>query len=152
MAMFDYQRSEIHKKLPHALQLWNNKARFSLPLSLKIWLTLLVLTFLSSIAFIGNYYPPRWVIGGFILSHLIVFLWPIATTIPLRIGIVSLAHVICWSPGYVLTIVEVLQGSARGNYQIWSFIAIAVISIAFIFDLRDSGRYLYFVFKGKIPS
>ena len=139
------------RELPYSLQIWNNKARLSLPLPLKIWLTFLVLTFLSSIAFVNTHYPPRWVIGGFICSHLLVFLWPVVTTIPLRIGLVSLAHVVCWCPGYILSIVEVWQGSATGNYQIWLYAIIAVISIAFSFDLRDSAKFLYFGFQRKIP-
>ncbi|MGK7929216.1 MAG: hypothetical protein AB4290_28925 [Spirulina sp.] len=137
---------------PHALQIWDNQARLSLPLPLKIWLTVLVLTFLSSLAFVHNHYPPRWVIGGFILSHLFVFLWPVVTTVKLQRGIVSLAHVVCWSPGYLLTIVEVWQSSASGNYHIWLLVTIVVISIAFIFDLRDSASYIYFWLKGKIPA
>ena len=150
--MNDRQKPEPNKPLPHSLQIWNNRARFSLPLLLKLWLSVLVLTLLSSIAFVSDRDPPRWIIGGFILSHLFVFLWPIATKIPLRIGMVSLAHVVCWSPGYFLTIIEVWQGSARGSYQIWSWATIAVISIAFLFDLRDSANYLYFGLKGQIPA
>jgi hypothetical protein len=146
------QKTINPEQLPHSLQIWNNKARLALPLPLKIWLTILVLTFLSSIGFVSQHSPPRWIIGGFILSHLLVFLWPIVTTITLRIGIVSLAHVICWSPGYILTMIEIWQGSAKGNYQIWSWAIIATISIAFIFDLRDSANYIYFGLKRKIPA
>ncbi|MBP0021153.1 MAG: hypothetical protein J7647_26825 [Cyanobacteria bacterium SBLK] len=51
---------------------------------------------------------------------------------------------------FAIALVDILQGRERGNYQIWSRAIVAVISIAFIFDLRDSASYLYLWVKGKI--
>ena len=140
----------MNHPLPYALRIWNNAARLSLPWKLKLWLTVLVVTFLSSTAFIAPYTSPRWVLGGFIVSHLIVFYLSAWPKFVLRIGMVSLLHVLCWAPGYVMMLAD-RQGHATNLlYAFWSHAIIIVISIAFIFDLRDACSYLRYAIRGKL--
>jgi len=141
----------MNRSLPHSLRIWNNAARLSLPWKLKLWLACLVATFLSSTAFVAAHNAPRWVLGGFIVSHLIVFCLSAWSQFVLRIGMVSLLHVLCWAPGYVLAIADRRGSPADLPYAIWSYAIIIVISIAFIFDLRDACSYIHYAFRGKIP-
>jgi hypothetical protein len=129
--------------LPHCLRLWDNKARLSLPPGLLAWLAVLVTTFLCSAIFAGQHRAARWALGGFVVSHLIVLALSLAKSFTLRIGIVSLTHVTCWTPGLVLAVVEVLNGGANGFYEFWLYAIIVVTSISFLFDLRDAGGYLF---------
>ena len=140
----------MNSSLPYALRLWNNAARLSLPLPVKLWLTLLVLTVLSSARFWGNSSAARWVLGGFAASHLLVFVLSVLPKVTLRVGMVSLTHLACWTPGYLLAIAH-LQGNLSATfYDIWSVAIVSVISISFWFDLRDGSRYLRAAIQGEI--
>jgi hypothetical protein len=137
--------------LPSALWIWNNDARRSLPPGLLAWLGFLVLTCLASAFFVVNHFAARWLLGGFIASHAIVFRLP-SLRVTVRRGLVSLLHVLCWSPGWVLVIFDT---DGRGDdmlYRIWSYTLIAVVSFSFIFDLRDTAIYVYYHATGKIKQ
>ncbi|MEK6247122.1 MAG: hypothetical protein N2C12_03015 [Planctomycetales bacterium] len=138
--------------IPKALLVWNNQSRLSLPRLLILWLFFLVVICLSSAFFIREFIPARWVLGGFALSHLIVFLIPVFTNFTMRRGFVSLMHLICWSPGFVMTIADIQGRHTNSFYQAWSYALIVVISISFVFDLRDACTYLYFLVRGKVPK
>lgn len=141
--------SQITDDTPNALQVWNNQARLSLSPPLAAWLALLVAVCLSSVFFVGEYTAARWVLGGFIASHLIVFLLPTVTDFVMRKGFVSLMHVICWTPGLAMIIGDVLQGPGGTSYAWWSYALIVVVAISFIFDVRDSYTYLVYLPGGK---
>lgn len=137
--------------LPHSLRVWDNKARLSLPLGLKVWLALLVATFLSSVVFVTDHHPARWVLGGFIVSHLLVIALSVAKSFTLRIGVVSLTHVVCWTPGFVLAIVDVQGRGVNTPYELWLYAIVIVIAISFLFDLKDAGGYIRHFVAGKVP-
>ena len=142
----------MNRPLPYTLRVWNNAARLSLPWKLKLWLAFLLATFLGSAAFVVTYNAPRWVLGGFIASHLIVFCLSAWPKFVLRIGMVSLLHVLCWTPGYVLMLADRQGQLTNLPYTIWSHAIIIVISIAFIFDLRDACSYLRYAIQGKLSA
>ena len=142
----------MNPSLPYPLRIWNNAARLSLSWKLMIWLTFLLATFISSIAFITTHSAPRWILGGFIASHLIVFCLSAWPQFVLRIGMVSLLHVLCWTPGYLLMLADRHNSATNLPYTIWSHAIIIVISIAFIFDFRDACSYLQYAIQGKIPK
>jgi hypothetical protein len=148
----DRQVSSSPASTPNALLVWNNRARISLPLLLALWLALLVCVCLSSVFFVTESIAARWVLGGFVVSHLVVFLLPTITDFTMRRGFVSLMHVICWSPGLVVSLIDTQGRQANLIYEVWSYALITVISISFIFDLRDALTYLYYLMRGKVPT
>ena len=141
----------MNSSLPYYLRLWNNAARLSLPLPLKLWLGLLVATVLSSICFLGNSNAARWVLAGFVVSHLLVFVLSVLPKVTLRVGMVSLTHLACWMPGYLLAIAQLPSHRPTTAYEVWTIAIVAVLSISFWFDLRDGSRYLLAAIQGQIP-
>lgn len=142
----------MNSSLPYYLRLWNNAARLSLPLPLKLWLGLLVATVLSSICFLGNSNAARWVLAGFVVSHLLVFVLSVLPKVTLRVGMVSLTHLACWMPGYLLAIAQFPFHLPTTAYEVWTIAIVAVLSISFWFDLRDGSRYLLAAIQRQIPA
>ena len=73
------------------------------------------------------------------MSHIVAFrrLFANVRLFTMRRGIVSLTHVVCWSPGLVATIADAVGQTPNGPYEIWCLLLIVAVSISFIFDLRD---------------
>jgi hypothetical protein len=132
--------------LPHSLQIWDNAARAAIPTPLKIWLAFLALTFAASLFFVRRHPAARWAAGGFVLSHLVVAAIEFATDV--RVGAVSLAHVICWTPALVMLARELPVTSTETRYGLWCRVLLGVIALAFVFDLRDAGMFLYYRITG----
>lgn len=138
--------------LPSALWVWNNKARTSLPPGLMCWLAVLVATCLASALFVRDHASARWVLGGFVVSHLLVFTLPLAKLFVMRRGVVSLLHLLCWSPGWVATLVAVWRQEGGALFLGWSVALLVVMGISFVFDLRDAGVYVGYAVRGKLPT
>ena len=130
----------------NALLPWNNEARTSLSPRLYVWLALLVSTNFASVAFVSAHYPPRCVIGGFIVSHVLVVALAYVNRFTMLRGTVSLLHVVCWSPGWIYTVLELCSGPS-GSYLVWCIALVATVGISFIFDTRDAFVYLQSLFK-----
>jgi hypothetical protein len=145
----DQQATSSAAATPNAMLVWNNQARLSLPRGLAVWLGFLVVVCLGSGWFVREFAAARWVLGGFVVSHGVVFLLPVVTRFTMRRGFVSLMHVVCWSPGMIATIADAEGRQADAVYAGWSYVLIAVVSISFVFDLRDAGTYLYWLAKGR---
>ncbi|MEO2031476.1 MAG: hypothetical protein ABGZ35_05275, partial [Planctomycetaceae bacterium] len=146
------QDSTDRPATPNGLLVWNKAARMSLPPALLLWLSLLVLVSLCSVFFIRSFSPARWFLGGFVVSHLVVFLLPVIVSFTMRRGFVSLVHLICWTPGLIAIIVDIKGRQDSNPYEIWSYALITIISISFLFDLRDATTFLYFLATGRLPT
>lgn len=134
-----------------ALQVWGNHAMANAPISLKIWLGIMALSFLSGLLFCLRHSPPRWCLLGFgsglLASKLIAPLLGVTT----YSGFVACLHLLFWSPGLFLLLLEIKNGhkeSFSSFYRTWRYQMIAVISISFIFDLRDAAIYLRWLVTG----
>ncbi len=138
-------------KIPNALLPWDNKARTSLSMPLYAWLFLLVSANLASLAFVATHHPPRWVIDGFVVSHVLVVVFANVKKFTMRRGTVSLLHLACWSPGWICTIVEICSGPS-GTYLIWCIWLVATVGISFIFDTRDAVVYLKSLFRSNASN
>jgi len=134
---------------PAAMRIWNNKARLSLRGPILIWLALLVGVQLASLFFVREYWPARWVIGGFIASHVVVVLLGKYSPCRLRACIVSLTHVLCWSPGWFLSQLTWSDYTSQLAYTIWVSLYVIVVAASFYFDLRDASIYLRTVYQSK---
>lgn len=134
--------------LPYTLRVWDMAARLSLPWWLYLWLGLLVATFLASLRFVGRHPAARWAIGGFVVSHALVAFIELAGPFTLRFGIVSCTHLIGWTPA-LLRLRRELRPTAIGTgYGAWVRLMMLVITVAFVFDLRDAGMLIYYVLSG----
>jgi hypothetical protein len=130
--------------LPHSLEVWDNAARTSLPVWLMAWLGLLVVTFLGSLAFVRHHVAARWVLGGFVLSHGIVAIIEGGGLATMRNGLVSVTHVLGWTLSAVALIGALPSTDPRTPYGFWCRALLAIIAIAFVFDVRDAALYLYY--------
>ncbi len=134
-------------KPPKALWVWDNRARLSLPPALAAWLAMLVLSVLAGFYFVGDHIAPRWLLVGFLVSHVIVFGLGAANLFTMRRGFVSLSHVVCWSPGLVMLLGDLISEPAFGLYFCWSMLVATILSISLLFDVRDSVVYLRHLFS-----
>ena len=135
-------------ELPHALQLWDNAARTSLPTFLYAWLGFMLLTYLASIFFVRRERGARWVLAGVLASHALVAVLELGGLATLRKGLVSLTHVLCWTPALVVIVRELPATSRATRYGLWCRLLVAVMALALVFDYRDSAMYLYYWFTG----
>ena len=134
--------------LPHALQLWNNEARTSLPPFLYVWLAFMVSTYLGSLFFARRERGARWVLGGVIASHVLVAVIELGGLATMRKGLVSLTHVLAWTPALVAVARGLPATSLDSRYGRWCRLLVAVMTIALVFDYRDAAAYLYYWIRG----
>jgi hypothetical protein len=133
----------VDEPTPNGLRIWDNQARLSLSKGLVLWLACLVLTCLASVLFVRDHIPARWLLSGFVLSHLIVFASPPVFKNTWRIGQVGLLHILCWGPGGIFVLFDVTGSTMRPlNYSIWGSTLTLVLIIAFVFDGRDALTWL----------
>lgn len=125
-----------------ALGVWDNDARANLPLWMMLWLGFLALTFLSSVIFAWNHVPARWVLAGFIGSHVATIAIESIDGVVLQAGLVSLLHVVFWTPGLIAILSN--QSDLRLNtaYGVWASVLLFVYAVAFTFDIRDGVVWL----------
>ena len=134
--------------LPHALELWDNAARSSLPIWLYAWLGLLVLAFVGSLFFVREHRAARWALVGFATSHLLVVGIEMLDLAVMRKGLVSVTHVIGWAPVLFVLIRALQNAPARSAYGMWCRALGFIIAVSLIFDLRDAVMYLYYALTG----
>lgn len=120
-----------------AMSVWDNDAQANLPFWMMLWLGLLALTFLSSIIFAWNHVPARWVLAGFIGSHLATLAIENTEGMVLRAGLVSLLHVVFWTPGLIALLSNQSDLKLTSAYGVWASILLFVYAVAFTFDIRD---------------
>ncbi len=136
------------EELPHALQLWNNEARTSLPPLLYVWLAFMISTYLASLFFVRRESGARWVIAGLLASHALVAVLELGGLATMRKGLVSLTHVLAWTPALVVVARGLAKNSVQSWYGVWCRTLVAVMTIALIFAYRDAGAYLYYWARG----
>ena len=128
-----------------ALNLWNNDARANLPVWMMVWLGFLALTFLAAAIFSWNHVAARWVLAGFIASHVVTIAVESTQGVVLRAGLVSLLHVVFWAPGLVAMLADQAQLKFSSAYGIWASALLFVYAVAFTFDIRDGIVWLLFM-------
>jgi hypothetical protein len=125
-----------------ALQEWNMTTRMGLPLYLKAWLAGMLLTHLLSICFVKRHNAARWVLGCFIVSHILVFGIEHSASTVLYGGMVSLSHVVFWIPALMALYRYKHEMSQSLPYRIWASAILFFYSISLLFDVRDSFTWL----------
>lgn len=128
-----------------ALDDWNMEARNALPAYLKLWLFSMLITHFSSIFFIRNHVPARWVLGGFVLSHAWVAYAEYSGVISLKAGLVSLGHILFWAPAIISFYRNRADIKLFSSYGIWVCIMFFFYTISLTFDIRDAVIYLEYI-------
>lgn len=128
-----------------ALGVWDDNARSAKSTSMMIWLGFLALTFFASAIFVWNHAPARWVLAGFIASHVAAAPIENSEDMVLRAGLVSLLHLVFWTPGLVALLSNQPDIKPTSAYGIWASILLFVYAVAFTFDIRDAIVWLLFM-------
>jgi hypothetical protein len=101
-------------------------------------------TYLASLFFVRSERGARWVIAGVIVSHALVVVIEAGELATMRKGLVSLTHMIGWTPALVVVARGLPQTPARTLYGKWCRLLVGVMAIALLLDARDTGMYLYY--------
>lgn len=127
------------------LNVFDGPGFISTPLWIKIWLVLLILTFLIGLVVFAWRKPiARWAGGGFLVSAVAgppVFAM---LGLPMLSGSISIMHVVCWTPALVLLLVKrpFLDPEEGRWYRLWSVIMTVFILFSFFFDIPEALVYI----------
>ena len=126
---------------------WNTAARTALPVHIKVWLGMMMLTNLAAIGFLKNHVAARWVFGGFILSHgLVMVMWAMEHTI--LAGQISLFHIIFWTPGAFMLLRRRREIQYPSAYAIWTTLSLIFYFGSMMVDVRDAARFAQYALAG----
>ena len=115
-----------------------------MPAWLYAWLFFMMATYLASLLFVRQHAAARWVFAGVVASHAMVAAIEFGELAVLRKGLVSLTHVLGWTPALVVMLRELARVPGDTRYGIWCRVLVPVMAIALVFDYRDAGMYLYY--------
>lgn len=125
-----------------ALQIWNAEGMSNTPIAVKVWVFFMLTTFVVGLAFVWKRVEARWAVGGFILGLVFTkLITSLLGLLPLS-GLVALAHLIFWSPALYLLLTRRTFLKERSFYAFWCAWVSIVITISFVFDIRDAVIYI----------
>ena len=127
-----------------ALQVFDQTGISSMPLWLKVWIGIMMITFASGLLFVWKHPIARWAVGGFLMPFLVMGEIINALGWPFLSGSIALAHLIFWTPALLLLLWKrpFLDTNQGIPFRIWSTAMTGVILFSFIFDIRDSVIYV----------
>lgn len=127
-----------------ALQVFDEAGIKAMPLWLKVWLGVMMITFASGLLFVWKQPIARWAVGGFLMPFLAMEHILNALEWPFLSGSIALAHLIFWTPALLILLWKrpFLDNNCSMPFRIWSAAMIAVILFSFIFDIRDAAIYV----------
>ena len=108
------------------------------------WIIWLVVVGTSSTLFIWKHVGARWVLGAYAANHAVAIgTGSFLGAQLLTNGLVSLTHVVFWTPA-VIVLIRQLPSISRGSiYGVWHWVALATMVVSLLFDYRDSFIYLF---------
>ncbi len=118
-----------------ALEVWDEAGRAGVPLWVRIWLTILQLTFISGLVFMRRNVEARWAVGGFFGVFASAVLSQSLTDIVPLSGFIALLHVLFWSPALYVLLSRRPFLKERSIYTVWSGFMTFVILFSFVFDI-----------------
>lgn len=134
--------AEPYQSGHQALQVWDAAAQANLPTPIKAWLITMAISMLAGLVFVWRRVEARWVVGGFLLGLITTRLLIPQLEIVKLSGLVSLVHLLFWSPGLVLLGIRQPFRDEKSLYAAWSALVTLVILISFYFDIPDAIVYL----------
>ena len=93
----------------------------------------------STIFAIAGHTGARWVLAAFVVNHLVAIFGPF----PPSNGLISLTHVIFWTPAVVMLAWGLRTLNRQSVYGVWHLLALTTMVISLFFDYRDAFRYLF---------
>lgn len=138
------QSADPYRSGHGALEVFDEAGMSAMPLWIKLWLGLLVLTFLSALFFVRKHLVAQLAIAGFVLSFFATSIIFGALGLPFLSGSIAIGHIIFWTPALVLLLLRrpFLDGRKGQLFRIWSGLMTFVILFSFIFDVRDAISYI----------
>jgi len=121
---------------------WDAAAREAMPIYLKIWLGLMMLNNIATIAFLKNHVPARWWFAGFVISHGLVIVVGLQG-MTVYAGQVSLFHILFWTPGAIALFFYRSKIRWPSAFAVWATLAGIFYCVSMIFDLRDATTWLF---------
>jgi hypothetical protein len=114
------------------------------PLAVQWWINWLIVIGLSSILFVWKYVGARWVLGAYVVNHSVALGtgWIFGQDM-LTNGLVSVTHVVFWTPAVYVLAVGLKKMSALTIYNTWHAVALLTMIISLFFDYRDSFVFLF---------
>jgi hypothetical protein len=108
------------------------------------WIRWLVLIGLTAIFFAFKHTGARWVLGAYVANHSVAMGtgWLLGAD-ALTNGLVSVTHVVFWTPAVVVLIMGLRTINRTSLYGGWHVAALATMGISLLFDYRDSYIYLF---------
>lgn len=104
------------------------------------WIRWMIAIGYSSTVFaIVGHTGARWVLAAFVVNHLVAIFGPF----PPSNGLISLTHVVFWTPAVVMLVRGLRTLNRQSVYGVWHLLALATMVISLLFDYRDAFRYLF---------
>ncbi|MEM7098860.1 MAG: hypothetical protein AAF541_11420 [Pseudomonadota bacterium] len=126
----------------YALEEWNMDTRQNLPLVLKIWLGAMLVANLSSVFFVKNHIAARWVLSAWLVSHAWIAFLEGTGAYTVQGGLVSLGHIIVWSPAIYALYRYRADFSWPSPYGGWVCAMLVFYGVSLIFDFRDAAIWI----------
>ena len=128
-----------------ALEIFDAEGQANSPTWVKIWIVIMLASFASGLLFVWKRIEARWVVGGFLLGlGLLAILTELMGLVPLS-GLIALIHLIFWTPGLIILLRRRTFLSERSLYGVWTGLMTLVILFSFLFDIRDTVIYIYYI-------
>jgi hypothetical protein len=116
------------------------------------WINWLIVVGVSSLVFAWNHVGARWVLGAYVANHAVaIATGQILGADMLTNGLVSVTHVVFWTPAVVMLLLSLRRmglrtvgsASVASVYGAWHIVALATMVISLFFDYRDSFVFLF---------
>ncbi len=127
-----------------ALEVFSVDNDIDMPLAMQIWLPVMAGSFMLGLFFVVSQPIARWLVGGFALGFL-AHEFPFhveALGLPMLSGMISIHHLVLWSPGLYLLLTNRPWLNSQGLFRYWSAWITLIILISFFFDIRDAFIYI----------
>ena len=113
--------------------------------ALSWWIRWMIAIGYSSTVFaIAGHSAARWVLAAFVVNHVVAIFGPIFGPLPpTSNGLISLTHVVFWTPAVVMLARGLRSLNRQSVYGVWHLLALATMVISLLFDYRDTFRYLF---------
>lgn len=105
--------------------------------AVRIWLSWLIIIFLTAVIFVWKYRSARIVLASFILTLPIAIL---VFSISNSAHLIGIAHIIVWGPLAFYLIESDLRRSSfqfRSPYGVWMILLLGTIAVSLVLDVRD---------------
>lgn len=126
----------------YALEDWNMEARKALPLQMKLWLGAMMIANLSSLFFLKNHAPARWVFAAFFLSHLWIGFLEFTGLYTVKGGQVAIGHIVFWAPAIYALYRHRSGINLPSAYGFWACAMLFFYGVSLFFDVRDAFIWL----------